>query len=457
MLKRRIFGVLCACMMMVGLAGGMSTAAAAADEGYPLPEETLVYADTALLVNLGSDITRDTVLFSRAADEVRAPGSMMRFMVVAYTLDRVEKSGLDMDAVSGTYTVEMFNQYVAGTGVTPAHMKYGETWTLRDLLTVSFIHSASDALVTLAYALDGGVAEFVAGMNALAQEIGCDYSHFSNLTGLDSLSQYTTARDMYRIIRYGMTFAAFEPIVSTRQHTVKPLAGGDERVLISVNHMQQSSSQFYYSPLAFSRTGMSSHEGRTCASVARDSGYEYLVVVMSCPETNEAGESGLHYRDTRALFRWAFKRFEHATVLAKSEILASVGVRLSWSTDHINLVPEKEFATVVESGLEADRVIKRVTVFDQTVDAPVQKGDVLGKVELIINVDQKIGEVNLVASDSLKRNWLLFAISGLGGFFTSPWFWVGMVLLVLLIVGYIMLNISYNRRRRRERLQRVKR
>ncbi len=458
-MKRMICGLLSAvlCISLLFVGAPMAHAAEDGAVGYTLPEGTVIYSDSALLVNLGSDIDRDVVLYAKAADEVRAPGAMMRYMVAAYTLHRLETTGMDIDAVTGAYTVEMFNNYVAGTGVPTANMQYGETWTLRDLLTVSFIQNASDAVTVLACTLDGSVPAFVEGMNALAKEIGCDYTHFSNVTGLDSLGQYTTPRDVYRIIRYAQRFSVFEDIVGCRQYTVKPIAGGTERTLVSVNAMQQSSSGFYYSPLAFSRTGLSSHEGRTCASVARDSGYEYLVVVMSCPEKNDAGESGLHYRDTRTLFRWAFNKFEHATILAKSEILASVKVRLAWSSDHVNLVPAREFSTVVESSLDPDQVIKKVTVYEQQIDAPVTKGAVLGKVELIINVDQKIGEVDLVAASDLNRSWLLYALSGIGGFFTSPWFWLGLGLLILLIAGYVILNITYNRRRRRERLQRVKR
>ncbi len=455
-IRRFLSCILCGILFFSLFCGAAPAAAAKETGGYTLPEGTVIHADTALLVNLGSDTTRDVVLYEKAADEVRAPGAMMRFMVVTYTLHRLEQTGMDIDAVTGAYTVDMFNNYVAGTGVPTANMQYGETWTLRDLLTVAFIQNASDAVTVLACTLDGSVGKFVEGMNALAEEIGCDYTHFANVTGLDSLSQYTTARDMYRIIRYGQRFSLFEDIVGVRQYTVKPQAGGTERTLFSVNSMQQTSSPFYYSPLAFGRTGLSGHEGRTFASVARDSGYEYLVVVMSTPEQNAAGETGLHFRDTRTLFRWAFNSFAHSTILAKSEILASVKVKLSWNTDHVNLVPEREFSTVVENKLDPAQIIKRVTVYEDTVQAPVTKGTVLGKVELIINVDQKIGEVNLVAANDLNRSWLLYAFSGLGGFFTSPWFWIGVLVLILLIVGYIILNITYNRRRRRNRLQRVK-
>ena len=80
-----------------------------------------------------------------------------------------------------------------------------------------------------------------------------------------------------------------------------------------------------------------------------------------------------------------------------------------------------------------------------------------GKVELIINVDQKIGEVDLVAAESLSSNWLLVAWSRVSGFFSSVWFFVALGVLVLLIVAYVVLNIVHNRRRRRQRLQRINR
>ncbi len=447
-IRRILSGILSAALLLGLFCCGAPTALAAEGDtvGYTLPEGTVVYADSALLVNLGSDIDRDVVLYAKAADEVRAPGAMMRFMVVAYTLHRLEQTGMDIDAVTGAYTVEMFNNYVAGTGVPTANMQFGETWTLRDLLAISFIQNASDAVTVLACTLDGSVQAFIEGMNALADEIGCDYTHFSNLTGLDSLGQYTTPRDMYRIIRYAQRFSVFEDIVGNRQYTVKPIAGGTERTMWSVNSMQQSSSPFYYSPLAFSRTGLSEHEGRTCASVARDSGYEYLVVVMSCPEQNEAGESGLHYRDTRTLFRWAFNKFEHATVLAKSEILASVKVRLAWNTDRVNLVPAKEFSTVVENSLDPDQIIKKVTVYEKEIEAPVQKGTVLGKVELIVNVDEKIGEIPLVAAESMQSNLLLVILSGIGAVLSSGWLWLAVGVVALVLGGYVAFAVLDARR-----------
>ena len=453
MLKRKIIAVLACIPLLAGLCA-VGVAPVAAVEGYTLPEETTIYASSAILVNLAGDPEQDFVLYAKEADEVHAPGSMMRYAVLAHALERIQELELDIDVATGTYTKELFDRYVAGTGVTTANMKFGESWTLRDLLAVAFMQSASDAVAVLATATDGTVAAFVEGMNDMAERLGCDYTHFANLTGLDSLSQYTTVRDMYRIMRYCQSFSVFESIAVNYQIKVEPVSGGTARTIVSTNSLLQGSSTYRYTPIVHSRTGLSEHEGRTCASVARDAGYEYLVVVMGCPEKNEQGESGLHYRDTKTLFQWAFKQFEYKTVLGKSEILASLPLDLAWSTDHINLVPASEIATVVDRKLDLEVIRREITLNAPRVDAPVEKGQVLGKVSLYINVDQKIGEIDLVAGDTIGRSWLLAAWRHVAGFFTSIWLWLGLVALILLIVGYVILNIVYNRRRRQQRLQR---
>lgn len=455
MLKRKIMAMLALITLLTGLCA-VGAAPVAAAEGYSLPEDTVLYAPAAILVNLAGDPAQDMVLYAKEADMVHAPGSMMRYAVLAHALERIQELGLDIDVATGTYTKEMFDRYVAGTSVTTANMKFGESWTLRDLLAVSFMQSASDAVAVLATATDGSVPAFIEGMNTMAEELGCDYTHFANLTGLDSLSQYTTARDMYRIIRHCQSFSVFESIAVNYQLKITPVSGGTARTIVSSNSLLQASSTHHYDAIVHSRTGLSEHEGRTCASVARDAGYEYLVVVMGCAEQNEKGETGLHYRDTKTLFKWAFSQFEYKTVLGKSEILASLPLDLAWNTDHINLVPATEVATVVDRKLDLEVIRRDITLNAERVDAPVEKGQALGKVELYINVDQKIGEVELVAGDTIGRSWLLMMWRRISGFFTSVWFWLGLLVLILLIVGYVILNIVYNRRRR-QRLQQTKR
>ncbi len=104
------------------------------------------------------------------------------------------------------------------------------------------------------------------------------------------------------------------------------------------------------------------------------------------------------------------------------------------------LVPETDFATVVSKDMDAETIIRKV-VDPDTVDAPVTMTGVYGKVELYVNVDQKLGEVNLVASESLERSDLLVFWQE-AEFPTVPVVLGGDYSAALLLIGYIISTLT---------------
>ncbi len=445
-------------ILSLSLLAVMGLAAAPGAAAYTLPDELTPQADAAAVVFLGGNESEDIFLYEKNADTIHAPAALIRLMAGAYVLTEVKEKNLDMDTVTGAYTLEMFNTHVAGTGVTAVGMEFGETWKLRDLLTVSLIQTASDAATTLAYTVSGGVKEFVEGMNALAKKIGCKNTHFANVTGLDSLSQYTTVRDVYRIMRYALTFPEFETMISQKQYAVQPVTGGEPYTIVNRVDMLRASTGYYYAPLKFGRTGLSEHEGWSLATVAADSGYEYMVILLGSPAKTADGRVGAHYTDTAALYRWAFRNFTYKTLLADSEILASVKVKHVLGKDTVNLVPGQAFSTVIYNNVEPKDVIKKVTVNEPIVTAPIEKGAVLGKVELIVNVDEKIGEIELVAAEAMKKSAIAAFFSGIGAVLGSGWLWGSIGAVVLLFGGYIAYAVlDARRQQRRKRMKRRKR
>ena len=447
-IKFRIFTLFISLLLTASL----FTTAVSASTPYDLPSGTTVSALSALLVSLGPTQEEDVILYDKDADKERSPAALVRLMVGCTAIRIIQENNIDIDTATGTYTVASFNKYISGTGIGVAQMNYGEVWTVRDLLSVSMIHSAADACVTLAETLSGSVEQFVAQMNALAAEIGCTDTNFSNVTGLDSIFQYTTANDVYRMMRYGMNSSEFVDMLSATNYDVKPVSGGSETTLVTTNNMLKTSSTFYYTPMKFGRNGSSDGAGLCLASVAQDSGYEYLCVVLGSPLSEKTAQ----FTDTKTLYKWAFKNFAYKTLLDENDPVAQLKVNLAWNKDTVTLIPEKSFATTVTNELTKNTVIKKVTLYSDSVDAPVAKGQVYGKVELYISVDQKIGEVNLVASESVERSEALAVWSKINQFLTSPWFYAGLVLLVLLLIGYVILNIVHNQKRKRMRMKRVK-
>lgn len=456
MKKMRFCSFLALLAVLAGMAGLTCPASA---EGYQLPEGKTVYAGAALVVHLGLTPEKDTVLYEKEADSIRAPAALVRLMVGAYALKLIDERNIDIDTATGTYTIDMFNNFVAGTGIGTANMDIGETWTVRDLLTASLIMTAGDAAVTLAATLSptGKVMDFVRGMNELAEEIGCEHTSFANVTGLGALSQFTTPRDIYRIMRYAMDFPEFLSLTGNEygQYTFNPVENGKAWTGVTTNSMMRPSTSYYYEPVTFGRTGMTDQGTWNLATLAQQGGYDYIVVVMDCPAKAADGTQNLHYEDTETLCKWAFGQFTYKPLLTENAILAQVKVNLAWSQDKVSLVPREEFATVVYDQLKSEDIIKKITLYTEEVDAPVEKGTVFGKVELYVNLDQKIGEVELVAGESVERSQILAAWDKVSGFMQSPWFYVGLGLLLLLLIGYIILNIVHNRNRRKKNMQKL--
>ena len=114
-MKNRIVALLAALTLAVTLL--LSGAVSATAAGYPLPADVTINAQSAILVSLAGNPASDMVLYEKDADEVRAPGAMMRYMVMAYALSRIEEKNLDIDTETGTYSIALFNQYVAANNV----------------------------------------------------------------------------------------------------------------------------------------------------------------------------------------------------------------------------------------------------------------------------------------------------------------------------------------------------
>ena len=206
----------------------------------------------------------------------------------------------------------------------------------------------------------------------------------------------------------------------------------------------------------YGRTGFAD-DRYSVVAMGSKAGYEYMAVALGAPKTGDGDKAGVHYRDVSRLLGWGFRDFSYKTLLRKNEPVGRVDVGLSWETDAVALVPVADFSTIVASGVDASQVIRVVTKYQETLTAPVEKDQVLGKVELYLNIDQKIGEVELVAAEGAKRSDLLAAWEKFRAFLRSPWFYAGIILVGLLLIGYVVLNIVHNRNRRRQGRKKVRR
>lgn len=449
MKKTRVVSLLLSLLILVSTVAA-PTASALQTVSFELSKDTTITAQAALVVHLGSTAERDAVLYAKNAVAPMAPAGMVRIMVGITALTMIEEKGLDLDTATGTYTDACY-QAIAGTGIPTAGMVEGDIWTLRDLLTISVLHSAGDAVEALVMTLAGNETAFIERMNTMATELGCTDTRFKNVHGLDDPEQVSTVTDIYRILRHGMDLPELNAILSLSHYAVSPKKG-TAIILPTSNNLLRISTDSYYEPTLLGRSGWSDLSGPSVAAVARADGYEYMVVVMGCSQKDDNS----HFADAKALFRWAFRDFTLTTVRTKNDPVANLPLKLCWGQDQVQLVPAEDVTAVIPGTLDVSTITIQPTDLPESINAPVEKGQVCGKAAFYTPDGQQIAEVDLVADQTMERSHWLFVWYCIGRFFGSGWFWGILLVLLALIGGYVVLTIQHNKKRRRENQRRVR-
>ncbi len=410
----------------------------------------------ALLVNADTD----TVIYSKNADKITAPASLTKIVTALVVLnecnDLQKKITCSYDAVHS----------LDGTGSSVAGLLADEKTTLEMLLFCLFLPSANDAAAVLAEEFGEGKPEnFVAKMNALVQELGCKNTHFANAHGLDDESvkgfdsdtqNRTTASDMYLIAKKALENETIVKMSSKYGKTMPKTNKSDIRYLYNTNPLLNSYSEYYYEEAIGLKTGTTDKAGACLISSATKDGYTYISIAMK-GETERIID-GKPYNTAflmcRYMLRWAFNNVKMKVIADDNYILGEVGVKFGRGADYVGLVPKASVAAVIHEDLTIDDLkVKLSDSFPETVDSPIEKGERVGKAQLMYK-DVVVADVELVAFQTVKKNYLWAMFNWIEGIATSKAFLV-VLLIVVVIIMVLWFGTKNQRKRKKRRKQRV--
>ena len=90
---------------------------------------------------------------------------------------------------------------------------------------------------------------------------------------------------------------------------------------------------------------------------------------------------------------------------------------------------------------------RTVSLTNETVDAPVSAGDVLGTLTLSYR-GTVYGETELLALSDVSASWFLTAQRDVVNFFSQTWVKIALLVLALLVIALIVYCTIFSRRRR---------
>ncbi|AVA20586.1 MULTISPECIES: D-alanyl-D-alanine carboxypeptidase family protein [unclassified Rhizobium] len=136
------------------------------------------------------DAKSGRVLASDNADDLNHPASLTKMMTLYLTFEAIHRGKL------GWNTAIPVSSNASGKSPTKLGLKPGSTITVRDAVNGMIIKSANDAATAMGEALGGSESGFARIMTQKARELGMRRTVFTNPSGLPSMEQVTTARDM---------------------------------------------------------------------------------------------------------------------------------------------------------------------------------------------------------------------------------------------------------------------
>lgn len=393
-------------------------------------------ADIVLLLSLDNG----TVIFEKNADKVTAPASLTKITTAVLTIEKCPD--LDKVITVPSYCITLLN----GTGSSTAGLKAGEEISIRNLLYCLLVKSANDAANVLAdYVGGGSIDNFVSMMNSFAAELGCKNTHFVNAHGLDAEGHYTTANDLALISKHAMTLNVFMDICDTYSYKLPATNKNKERNILSTNWIiNPNFKTYYYEYIHGIKTGTTTNAGHCIISKASKDGYNYLCIVMGAPSADVNGDGNKDncaFLDCKNLCKWVFKNIRFEKIADVSQIVTVVDVELSFDSDHVRLVPANDVTALVPTGNDKNSVliepIKEKT--PEKVNAPVKKGEVIGKAN-ILYADKVIASVDLVAAEDVKVNIFLWILHAVKVVITSPVFIIFAALCVIIGISYLFIS-----------------
>ena len=260
-------------VFVVGLSLPFSASAVQNNRSLPLSAESVLLLDP-----------EGKVIYAKNAELDHAPASLVKLMTLYLAFEDLEAGLVTLDEpVIISHAAAMTPRYRMG-------LRAGQQVPFHVLMEGVAIASANDAATALGERLGGTEADFVARMNAKAQELGLASTRFANPHGLPDPHQRSCARDLARLIGR----------LVTDYPESRTILGG--QTFLHNGRLYARHISLFNDPggVQALKTGFTREAGYNLAVSAWRSGQQFLMIVLG------ARSRALSFSDAKKLLRYGF-------------------------------------------------------------------------------------------------------------------------------------------------------
>lgn len=309
--------------------------------------------DTAAKFALIMDFNTGATLLDKDGDAPMPPSSMTKLMTayIVYGMLRAGRLKLsqELPVSERAWRMQGSKMFVPLNG----------SVSVEDLIRGVIVQSGNDACIVLAEAVAGSEEAFAELMNAKAKELGLVASTFRNSTGWPDPQQRMSCRDIATLARR---------LISDFPEYYKY---DNEKSFKYNNIEQENRNPLVQKGLADGlKTGHTDEGGYGLVASSIRAGRRVIVVVN--------GLTSMHQRreESERLLEWSYREFENVVLFTAGDTVESAKVWLG-TRSTVPLVGGQDL--VLTMPRQWRRNAKVAVEYTDPVPAPVNRGDVLGK------------------------------------------------------------------------------
>ena len=249
-------------------------------------------------------------------------------------------------------------------------IEVGTKVSVSDLLRGIIVQSGNDACVAMAEQVAGSESAFANMMNAHAQALGMTGTHFVNSHGLDDPEHYTTPRDMAILARALIDETPdVYAIYSEKEFTFNGIRQYNRNSLLWDQSLNVDGI----------KTGHTSEAGYSLITSGTQGDMRLISVVMGTDSERTRKE------ENKKLLRYGFRFFETVVPYSAGQSFVSHKIFMG-DRDTVDLGITQSTPITIPRGQVNN--LKAHFVLDQRLEAPLAKGQVVGRLHLQLDTEE---------------------------------------------------------------------
>lgn len=326
-------------------------------------------------------ISQDTgeVLYEHNAHEKLRPASVTKVMTILLIMEEIDSGRLSYsDKIS-------CSEKASSMGGSQIWLDTREELTVDEMLKAICVVSANDCTVAMAEHIAGSEEMFVNRMNERARELGMNDTTFKNCHGIDEDGHETSSYDIALMSR---ELLRNHPSI-TKYTTIwmDSLRDGKSE-LVNTNKLIRN-----YQGATGLKTGSTSLALFNLSASATRDDLSLIAVIMRAPSTKE------RFSCARKLLDYGFSTFKYKKFAEKDVEVMNVPINKG-------VVSEASVKYADTSGKimnkKSEGNVEQEIIINDNVSAPIEAGQVLGKVEFKVD-GEAVASVDLVAENDVAK------------------------------------------------------